>query len=235
MRYPCVPPYVAFTTDVFHPLVTPSTVSSHATGSVEHNTFPATDHVQLPSGGFSFRHGFPTWFRQIDQSGVPPHDEESLESFQDIAMVSECDSDEHPTIVLRQTREKEPVVPHQIAGSGTPMSVNDTSVPSIIHVLYYMKQAFEEESLLDSVMLDEALNEGAWHAWKAHRAHTSVLGGKGYKIGNQTVSIHGRNGVKPLGEWNWEGVWEKRVKAIITASISDPALFANGENDDPVS
>jgi hypothetical protein len=27
------------------------------------------------------------------------------------------------------------------------------------------------------------------------------------------------------GEWNWEGVWEERVKKAIKASLSEPVLY----------
>lgn len=38
------------------------------------------------------------------------------------------------------------------------------------------------------------------------------------------------------GEWNWEGVWEERVKKGIAASLSEPVLFGGvGSTDDVVS
>jgi len=37
------------------------------------------------------------------------------------------------------------------------------------------------------------------------------------------------------GEWNWEHVWEERVKKGISASLSEPVLFGNaGVADDVI-
>jgi hypothetical protein len=35
-------------------------------------------------------------------------------------------------------------------------------------------------------------------------------------------------------EWNWEGVWEERVKRGIAASLSEGVLFGNGGTADEV-
>ena len=220
---------------MFHPLVTPTTISSYVTSSLGSDTVTAADQERLPSGGLSLRHGFPKWFRHNDQSGMALLVEESPESSLDITVGSECDSDEHSTIVLHQTQKKESIAPNPLTGSGLQISVNGTAVPSVIDVLHYLKQSFEDESLVDSVMLDEACNEGAWHAWKAHREHKSVINRNSTQKDGQANLSQGKYGIKLLSEWNWEGVWAKRVKAIIDTSISDPALFVSGDNDDPVS
>ena len=235
LNYPCVPPLVVFNSDVFHPLVTPSTISTYATSSSELDKLTTTDQERLPPGGLSLRHGFPTWFKQNDQSSIPPLGEESPKSSLDTAVGSECDSDEHPNVVLRQVSKKEYTVPDHVAGNGFRISVNHIVVPSINDVLHYMKQIFEDESVLDIILLDEACNEGAWHAWKAYRAHMNVISRTGNQKDGQVSLSQGRNGMKSLSDWNWEGVWAKRVKAIIDVSISDPALFAGGDDDDPVS
>lgn len=59
-----------------------------------------------------------------------------------------------------------------------------------------------------------------------------ILEGKG--DGQQQ---EGRRGsVKTPGQWNWEGVWEKRVHGGIDTSLSDPVLFgsARGGSEDLV-
>lgn len=38
-------------------------------------------------------------------------------------------------------------------------------------------------------------------------------------------------GRRKPGEWNWEGVWEDRVKKGIKASLSDPVLFGGGTDE----
>ena len=60
--YPALPPLVTFSTDVFHPLLTPLTTYTYTTGSADTDTVSATDEERLPPGGFSLRHGFPHWF-----------------------------------------------------------------------------------------------------------------------------------------------------------------------------
>jgi hypothetical protein len=40
---------------------------------------------------------------------------------------------------------------------------------------------------------------------------------------DSVMAVRGR---RP-GEWNWEGVWEERVKRSIQASTTDQVLFGN--------
>jgi hypothetical protein len=37
------------------------------------------------------------------------------------------------------------------------------------------------------------------------------------------------------GEWNWEGVWEERVKRGVQASLSEAVLFGQGQGDEVIS
>ncbi|CAI4210674.1 unnamed protein product [Parascedosporium putredinis] len=41
-------------------------------------------------------------------------------------------------------------------------------------------------------------------------------------------------GVRRPGDWNWDGVWEDRVKKNITASLSEPVLYGGGNGIDDV-
>jgi hypothetical protein len=45
-------------------------------------------------------------------------------------------------------------------------------------------------------------------------------------------SVLGRN--RRPGEWNWEGVWEDRVRKAVKASLSEPALYGAGIGEDIV-
>ena len=66
--YPESPPVITFTTDIFHPLVTPLTTYSHFAGTQNSDTRSASDEERLPPGGFSLRYGFPSWFCPTKQS-----------------------------------------------------------------------------------------------------------------------------------------------------------------------
>jgi len=49
------------------------------------------------------------------------------------------------------------------------------------------------------------------------------------------VLVDGRQqqpgGARRPGEWNWQGVWEERVRRNVRASVSDPVLFGGDGGD----
>lgn len=114
---------------------------------------------------------------------------------------------------------------------------------STYEVLRYIRSAFDDEDVLDSVPLEAAGNPGAWHAWRSHRKLTAgtTLPGQ-----DESVGVGSAGGAQtemapatPLttrrpGEWNWEGVWEERVKKGIAASLSEGVLFGNAGTADEV-
>jgi hypothetical protein len=93
-------------------------------------------------------------------------------------------------------------------------------------VLAYLKSTFENPTMLDKLPLEAAANPGAWHAWRSHRGIS--------KGPSRAISpANGERSQPPVagfqtspGDWNWEGVWEKRVRTGIENSLSDPVLFA---------
>ena len=116
---------------------------------------------------------------------------------------------------------------------------------SIVTVLDYVRSTFCEEAVLDSITLEAAANPGAYHAWRTYRASAleEVLStpesppssdsqrsatAKAYE-----TSTLGRN--RRPGQWNWEGVWEERVRKAVKASLSEPVLFGGGAGEDIVS
>lgn len=114
---------------------------------------------------------------------------------------------------------------------------------SIAAILEYVRTTFSEEQVLDSIPLEAAANPGAYHAWRAYRAaalqvHQSAPNAPASDIqsnpaGRTTeVSTLGRN--RRPGEWNWEGVWEERVKKAVKASLSEPVLFGTVAGEDIV-
>jgi Ubiquitin-conjugating enzyme len=106
---------------------------------------------------------------------------------------------------------------------GTPPQNAATNRPRIVEVLVYMKSTFEDATMLDNIPLEAAGNPGAWHAWQSHRGVSKastpsispIEARRSPEAGSQTLP----------GNWNWEGVWESRVKIAIENSLSDPVLY----------
>jgi hypothetical protein len=50
----------------------------------------------------------------------------------------------------------------------------------------------------------------------------------------EEVKKSGPSSTKQPGEWNWEGVWEERVKRGIATSLSESVLYGNAGGADDV-
>lgn len=201
--YPDLPLLITFSTDIFHPLVVPLTTYTFSTGAAETNdTVSATDEERLPSGAFSLRHGFPQWFGRSGKGRGSQRD--SRRASNNIELAQDNGS-ERPW------------------GSSSSYNLASTQRPSILKVLEYVKASFGNPTVLDDLPLEAAANPGAWHAWRSHRglpkAVSETVSPTRIKVGSeQTVQ-------KKPGDWNWEGVWEKRASSGIEASISEATLF----------
>jgi hypothetical protein len=213
---------VTFSTDVFHPLLTPLTTYTYTTGSSDTDTVSATDEERLPPGGFSLRHGFPHWFGRARRSAPSSRN----------ASGSTGDSPAQSGTPIRADFNTASSV------IGTPQTTDDVS---IVRILEYIRSTFSEEAILDSLPLETAANPGAYHAWRTHRApilqaQQSTPSSPGLVSSTaekaQGGSVLGTN--RRPGEWNWEGVWEDRVKRAVKASLSESALFGTGVGEDIV-
>ncbi|TIA10727.1 hypothetical protein D6C81_08181 [Aureobasidium pullulans] len=130
----------------------------------------------------------------------------------------------------------------QIGSTEESTSTAEHSQPSygplaIVQILFYMRSTFDTAEVLDKVPLEAAGNPGAWHAWQTHRARV---------IGTTPLSATPEDGKSPAsptlrqqpggarrpGQWNWEGVWEERVKKGVQASISQHTLFGGAASTD---
>ncbi|RFU25936.1 hypothetical protein B7463_g10405, partial [Scytalidium lignicola] len=242
--YPTLPPLVLFSTDIFHPLITPLTTYMYTTDIQDSGTVSATDEERLPPGGFSLRHGFPGWFgratrrRQNRQQQRPQTPSRSTGGGS--VTGSEMDAPNSGTSISPLS-------------TMTSDGKNIARVP-IYEVLQYIRSTFDDAEVLDKVALDAAGNPGAWHAWRAHRAKKGVVfpapvkekteGNDGssdnedsddsvpegyQRLAGGTSSPNTRR--RP-GEWNWDGVWEVRVLKGIEASASDPVLYGNAVGDE---
>ncbi|KAF2674682.1 hypothetical protein BT63DRAFT_449671 [Microthyrium microscopicum] len=205
-QFPSQPPLVTFSSEIFHPLLTPLSTYTYTTSATDTETVSASDQERLPPGGFSLRHGFPQWFKQARESSGA----------------------KSPTGL--------------ITGSSAASTV------TVYEILEYLKLAFNEESFLDSIPLEAAANPGAYHAWNAHQARkssraVSPQSGPSSKrssgIENMSGTLSGDNesaaatnrGRKP-GQWNWEGVWEDRVKRGIQSTVAEQVLFGSSSAAD---
>lgn len=200
---------ITFQSDVFHPLVTPLTTYTYSTRDSGAGADPqsAADEQRLPPGGLSLRHGFPEWF---EASGAGSNEAMEHDVSQNSDGVENSSSAEH----------RRP--------------------PHVVELLQYLRIAFDTEEVLDSIPLDAAANAGAWHAWKSYRskstsrATTSVARSGEAKRSSLERSLSPRQqpgGARRPGEWNWQGVWEDRVRKSIQASVSETVLFGDNTNN----
>ncbi|RMZ82640.1 hypothetical protein DV738_g1651, partial [Chaetothyriales sp. CBS 135597] len=109
------------------------------------------------------------------------------------------------------------------------LGVEDSS-GTTLKVLQHLKQAFEDPYLLDSLQLEAVGNTSAWHAWRAHRGlaqPTAADEGSRQRVEERAGQTRPASPRHP-GQWNWEGVWESRVRDGLEACASDAALFNTG-------
>jgi hypothetical protein len=254
--YPARPPLVTFATDIFHPLITPLTTYMYSTDvsdAAAGGTVSATDEERLPPGGFSLRHGFGGWFGRggRGQSGKVGGGSGSAGGSGSVG--GSASGGEGVVVAMTPTRAVATAT-GTTPGSGTSVAESTASVPgyartgtrevSTYEVLRYIRSAFDDEDVLDSVPLEAAGNPGAWHAWRTHRRQAAV--GKDAPGQGPGVGVGAEGEARPEAnpapgatarrpeEWNWEGVWEERVKRGIAASLSDGVLFGNAGSTDEV-
>lgn len=197
--------------------MTPLTTYTHTTREPGTDTVSSANGDRLPPGGFTLRHGFPEWFHAASSSSqdAASPDDEASRSAQDDSAGPQAHGAQHPA---------------------------HSSPPHIVEVLQYLRVAFDTEALLDSLPLDAAANSGAWHAWKSHRAKSMPRSAspvtrpsRGISEASREQTLSSRNqqpgGARRPGEWNWQGVWEDRVRKSIIASNSEPVLFGAEGND----
>lgn len=204
----------------------------YTTDIQDNGTVSATDNERLPPGGFSLRHGFPQWFGRGRWSAQGSRQTSGQHAA--TGATGEAGSTPDPT-------------PREL-----PSYMQTTKqTTSTYEILKYIRSAFDDETVLDSVPLDAAGNPGAWHAWRTHRRKLGKLpedrpaAGEGEDTDKKelqetvqapTSSTPSHPAARTPAEWNWDGVWEDRVKKGVASSLSESALYGgSGLPDDLVS
>ncbi|KAJ4210072.1 hypothetical protein NW767_000347 [Fusarium falciforme] len=220
---------------MFHPLITPLTTYVYSTEIEDSGTVSASDQERLPPGGFSLRHGFPDWFGRGRRSMIEARRTSGQQT-----------SSPGPTGSISSAT----TTPASSAGKPSYMRTGKKSV-SAYEVLHYIRSTFDDEEVLDSVPLAAAGNPGAWHAWRTHRraagkptedtAAAPPQGEEKPKEEGEQASEQTQDKATPAsltvttrhpGEWNWDGVWEDRVKKGIASSLSEPVLYGGTNTAD---
>ncbi|KAK2882385.1 hypothetical protein FQN49_000409 [Arthroderma sp. PD_2] len=243
--YPDLPPLVTFATPIFHPLVVPLTTQTYSNRPSDLDSVTGAVEEQLPPGGFSLRHGFPHWFGRAKGSAV------------NSTASSRSTSGQTAGSVDIQTEQDESESQGQTDGGLEGIAARISPIPcklrslkehgsthvTAVGLLEYIRSTFDDETVLDSIPLEAAGYPNAWHAWRAHRRqprHNSSIERQSSKDeGLSSPSTPGRTlspdsnlrkssprGRSP-GEWNWEGVWLKRVKENIHHSFLESVLFGS--------
>lgn len=236
---------VTFSTDIFHPLITPLTTHMYA-ASVESDK-STTERPKLPPGGFSLEHGFPEWFGGPERpEAVSGHNRRSSLA---------------PSIFSTKSSRRRSFKPPSASEKDLPRYMQtDPKTISTYSLLKYIRSTFDKAEVLDAVPLSAAGNPGAWHAWRTHRRKQEKVDDKKmYRLsrlsilsGDTTKELGSERGdvvesdaksitsslattVREPGEWNWDGVWEDRVKKGVASTLTESVLYgASGISDDMV-
>ncbi|KAH6895486.1 ubiquitin-conjugating enzyme/RWD-like protein [Thelonectria olida] len=228
--YPQLPPLVTFSTELFHPLLTPLTTYMYTTDIQDSGTVSASDQERLPPGGFSLRHGFPEWFgrgRRRNRQSTGQHSTSSGPGQDTGSSLS--------TPASKASSEGQ--VPSYAQTSKKGVSTYD--------ILQYIRSNFNDEEALDSIPLSAAGNPGAWYAWRTYRRGAGKFSedpaqtegppkpdGLSPESEPDAAKKDQNPGVRPPSEWDWDGVWEDRVKKGIATSLSEAVLFGGGTTSD---
>ncbi|KAL8674952.1 MAG: hypothetical protein Q9168_000655 [Polycauliona sp. 1 TL-2023] len=198
--YPDLPPLITFTTDIFHPLVTPVTTYTNGARTSDSGAHGAGDEQRLPPGGYALTDAFPRWFVGSERSTAS-------------AIISPTDG------VAQAEPSEHGEMPH------TNLEVQLFRI-SIVHVLNYVKSSFDDSDVLDRLPSAGAVNPGAWKAWQAYRCGIDSTSSDATNVARDKHESHASEAqARHPDNWSWEGVWERRVRKGVDASISDPVLF----------
>lgn len=209
----------------------------YTTDIQDNGTVSATDEERLPPGGFSLRHGFPEWF----QRGRKTAQERGLHSPAPVHSV-------HQTPIASPEPGSTRPTTHNQAASETPsiyvilkyvkstfaeeavldsVQLDAAGNPGAWHAWRTHRKKLGK--LLGDVTIStvdaaqsvaEAPTPPASSAPSAPSAPSTPS-----KLLSPSKSRSGPAAIRKPGEWNWDGVWEDRVKKGISSSLSEPVLY----------
>ncbi|KAI4264261.1 MAG: hypothetical protein L6R42_000626 [Xanthoria sp. 1 TBL-2021] len=213
--YPNLPPLITFITDIFHPLVTPVTTYTYGASTSESGANSAADEQPLPPGGFGLTDGFPRWFGGSERSTTS-----SVNSSRNAA--AQAEPPEHGKL---------PCTTPEVQLSAEHMPPR----ASIASVLDYVKRSFDDDDVLNRLPAEAATNPGAWKAWQAYRySDEETSRDQTNTVQDKHQSHSSKSQARHPDDWSWEGVWERRVRKGIDASISDQVLFGASGGDEMI-
>lgn len=183
-------------------MLAPLTTATYTSARSESDTI---SEETLPPGAFSLRHGFPQWY---ERSESPSRSNSPSKRALDLNLSGDKTHDELENL-------------------------------HVVDLLRYIRFCFEDESMLDAVPFEAAGNRGAWYAWQAHRAKKftksrQMTTPNEHSISGKSEGASGETALKRRSqppapkrpsEWNWEGVWEERVKRAVQGSLTEPVLY----------
>jgi len=201
-------------------------------------TVSATDEERLPPGGFSLRQGFPHWFGRASRRTA----EKSRQG------------DDHLQTPVKAENNSSLLTTPETVTTGSLSSSHDKAKKKdqklkigVYEILRYIRSTFDTEEVLNDVPLEAAGNPGAWHAWRTHQIKLGKIILKSEDETQENVTLGGTSSpptgfastsgsgpfpAKRPGEWNWDGVWEVRVKKAVEGSISEAVLYGGQFSDD---
>lgn len=209
--YPDLPPLITFITDIFHPLVTPVTSYTYGASTPDSGAKSAADEQRLPPGAFGLADAFPPWFGASKRSTTMPI------------------PSSHNAVVQAEPSEhgKLPITTSEVQSSAEQVPPR----PSMASVLNYLKRSFDDSDVLNRLPAEAATNPGAWKAWQAYRVSIEVTSSA---LQDKHKSQSLKSQARHPDDWSWEGVWERRVRKGVDASISDQVLFGASGGDEMV-
>lgn len=221
-------------------------------------TVSATDEERLPPGGFSLRDlGVDGWFGRGARRSADKEQTRNSSIQTPLKLGFESPA---PGIVSSSASPTPGRGSRGSAGrDGVGRAGGNIST---YEVLKYIRSTFDDETVLDRIPLSAAGNPGAWHAWRSYRIKAGAMPAptppslpadekdkwqdgisddenaspssgvpEGYSRLPGGTSASSAPARRP-GEWNWDGVWEVRVKKGAQASLSEAVLYGKEVGDD---
>ena len=216
LAYPSRPPQITFTTDIFHPLVTPLTTSTGSIGITDVRHGNVTDQPRRSSGCFRLAHGFPGWVGESEQSTKEL--QPTTELAEPVMIGRFTHSIPAPAAeVLRYVRstfdsaEMLDSVPLAAAGN-----------PSAWHAWQAYRRRSSSSTQPDSEKVQD-IGSGEDTGSSEDDEEQEIPGRRKLAEGTSTPARTGRS----PAEWDWDGVWEERAGRSIRNSTTEAALYGN--------